>query len=77
MILFFTDESLGDCSFLNTCFHMDTCKYVHYEIDYRDTNANKKRERLLNDATGGRELTPKLNDELDLKMLPPQVPHIR
>jgi len=29
-----TDESLGDCSFLNTCFHMDTCKYVHYEIDY-------------------------------------------
>ena len=28
-----TDESLGDCSFLNTCFHMDTCKFVHYEID--------------------------------------------
>uniref|UniRef100_A0A6Q2ZJ59 mRNA m(6)A methyltransferase n=1 Tax=Esox lucius TaxID=8010 RepID=A0A6Q2ZJ59_ESOLU len=28
-----TDESLGDCSFLNTCFHMDSCKYVHYEID--------------------------------------------
>ncbi|KAH9381497.1 hypothetical protein HPB48_005528 [Haemaphysalis longicornis] len=26
-----TDESLGDCSFLNTCFHMDSCKYVHYE----------------------------------------------
>ncbi|XP_047494013.1 N6-adenosine-methyltransferase catalytic subunit-like [Penaeus chinensis] len=21
-----TDESLGDCSFLNTCFHMDTCR---------------------------------------------------
>ena len=29
-----TDESLGDCSFLNTCFHMDTCRYVHYEVDY-------------------------------------------
>lgn len=28
-----TDEALGDCSFLNTCFHMDTCKYVHYEVD--------------------------------------------
>lgn len=28
-----TDETLGDCSFLNTCFHMDTCKYVHYEMD--------------------------------------------
>lgn len=24
-----TDESLGDCSFLNTCFHMETCKYVN------------------------------------------------
>ncbi|KAF2354646.1 MT-A70-like [Trinorchestia longiramus] len=29
-----TDESLGDCSFLNTCFHMDSCRYVHYEVDY-------------------------------------------
>ncbi|XP_046677298.1 LOW QUALITY PROTEIN: N6-adenosine-methyltransferase catalytic subunit [Homalodisca vitripennis] len=28
-----TDETLGDCSFLNTCFHMDTCKYVHYKVD--------------------------------------------
>ena len=28
-----TDESLGDCSFLNTCFHMESCKFVHYEID--------------------------------------------
>uniref|UniRef100_A0A8V5GFT8 mRNA m(6)A methyltransferase n=1 Tax=Melopsittacus undulatus TaxID=13146 RepID=A0A8V5GFT8_MELUD len=34
-----TDESLGDCSFLNTCFHMDTCKYVHYEIDAGPTAA--------------------------------------
>lgn len=31
-----TEESLGDCSFLNTCFHMDSCKYVHYEVDYDD-----------------------------------------
>ena len=29
-----TDESLGDCSFLNTCFHMNSCKYVHYKVDY-------------------------------------------
>lgn len=27
-----TDETLGDCSFLNTCFHMDSCKYVHYQV---------------------------------------------
>jgi len=31
-----TDQSLGDCSFLNTCFHMDTCKYIHYEVDKAD-----------------------------------------
>ena len=28
-----TDANLGDCSFLNTCFHMETCKFVHYSID--------------------------------------------
>ncbi|XP_067053028.1 N6-adenosine-methyltransferase catalytic subunit-like isoform X2 [Acropora muricata] len=37
-----TDECLGDCSFLNTCFHMDTCKYVHYEVDYSDVEMNKE-----------------------------------
>lgn len=35
-----TDETLGDCSFLNTCFHMDTCKYVHYEVDSRTSNTS-------------------------------------
>ncbi|EEF43426.1 N6-adenosine-methyltransferase MT-A70-like [Ricinus communis] len=28
-----TDVSQGDCSFLDTCRHMKTCKYVHYELD--------------------------------------------
>ncbi|GAB2301221.1 hypothetical protein Dimus_035255 [Dionaea muscipula] len=28
-----TDIILGDCSFLDTCRHMKTCKYVHYELD--------------------------------------------
>uniref|UniRef100_A0A1A9VX56 mRNA m(6)A methyltransferase n=1 Tax=Glossina austeni TaxID=7395 RepID=A0A1A9VX56_GLOAU len=37
-----TDKSLGDCSFLNTCFHMATCKYVHYEVDtLANINTNK------------------------------------
>lgn len=36
-----TDETLGDCSFLNTCFHMDTCKYVHYGLD-NSSNSNSK-----------------------------------
>ncbi|KAK2147829.1 hypothetical protein LSH36_532g03047 [Paralvinella palmiformis] len=42
-----TDESLGDCSFLNTCFHMDTCKYVHYEIDYPEKKILPKNEVAL------------------------------
>ena len=37
-----TDESLGDCSFLNTCFHIDVCKYVHYEIEYPEVKANPR-----------------------------------
>ena len=37
-----TDEALGDCSFLNTCFHMDTCKYVHYSIDYPPNETKNK-----------------------------------
>lgn len=37
-----TDESLGDCSFLNTCFHMDTCKYVHYRVDYSTVKSKAK-----------------------------------
>ncbi|KQK00728.1 hypothetical protein BRADI_3g51437v3 [Brachypodium distachyon] len=29
-----TDTNLGDCSFLDTCRHTKTCKYVHYELDH-------------------------------------------
>jgi mRNA (2'-O-methyladenosine-N6-)-methyltransferase len=28
-----TDKKLGDCSYLNACRHLKTCKFVHYEID--------------------------------------------
>ncbi len=31
-----TVPSLGDCSYLDTCRHMATCKYVHYEVDEYD-----------------------------------------
>ena len=40
-----TDESLGDCSFLNTCFHMDTCKYIHYQVDQDDARRAERRKR--------------------------------
>ncbi|XP_026750524.2 N6-adenosine-methyltransferase subunit METTL3 [Galleria mellonella] len=47
-----TDESLGDCSFLNTCFHMDSCKYVHYEVDNTDPNANAHKPSLETTSKG-------------------------
>ncbi|KAF0458258.1 N6-adenosine-methyltransferase 70 kDa subunit-like isoform X6 [Gigaspora margarita] len=36
MLRHHTDLELGDCSYLNTCHRMDTCKYVHYELDEED-----------------------------------------
>jgi len=59
---------------------MDSCKYVHYEIDYRGTDLDPRRQRKVGkkkDETG-----PEVNrltkldtdeDSLSRKMLPPQV----
>lgn len=33
VIASWTDPSLGNCSYLDTCRHMKTCKYIHYELD--------------------------------------------
>ncbi|KAI1888649.1 hypothetical protein AGOR_G00187320 [Albula goreensis] len=35
-----TDESLGDCSFLNTCFHMDTWGATELGLHAGDTDSN-------------------------------------
>ncbi|XP_067931738.1 N6-adenosine-methyltransferase subunit METTL3-like [Watersipora subatra] len=61
-----TDPSLGDCSFLNTCFHMDTCKYVHYEVDQDDLNRIKR----ANMSAAVRSLTK--GDKSNFKMMPSQ-----
>jgi len=58
-----TDESLGDCSFLNTCFHMDTCKYIHYEVDKTDVACKVKKD------SGGRTSIRSLEST---KLVPPQ-----
>lgn len=57
-----TDEALGDCSFLNTCFHMDTCKYVHYEVDAPSATATNTSGNLkLNGDKSNRSVAvPKL-----------------
>ena len=63
-----TDESLGDCSFLNTCFHMDTCKYIHYEVDKEDVAIKMRKEE-----TGtGQERTSVLRSPESTKLMPPQ-----
>jgi mRNA (2'-O-methyladenosine-N6-)-methyltransferase len=31
-----TDVSLGDCSYLDTCRHVASCKFIHYEVDADD-----------------------------------------
>ena len=69
-----TDESLGDCSFLNTCFHMDTCKYIHYEVDKVDVRLARKRAGLAGGvATAGvlenTELIPPQWIQCDLRKL--------
>jgi len=40
-----TDESLGDCSYLDTCRHIEKCKYVHYALD-----VTAEQTKYLNDA---------------------------
>jgi len=75
-----TDENMGDCSFLNTCFHMDTCKYVHYEVDYRGSSvqqrSNKRDQKSHGKSSCKSSSSVKsiVSDEeyLSRKMLPPQ-----
>ncbi len=56
-------ETLGDCSFLNTCYHMDTCKYVHYTIDFPE-------KKLFNMKSS---LQTKAKAEEGSILFPPQV----
>lgn len=37
-----TDVSLGDCSYLNTCFKGKNCRYVHYHISLPEAGKNGK-----------------------------------
>ncbi|XP_061380657.1 N6-adenosine-methyltransferase catalytic subunit isoform X2 [Danaus plexippus] len=68
-----TDEALGDCSFLNTCFHMDSCKYVHYEVDNTDPNITAPKttpEPAAKPGNNGTPAAPKADGVLTLT--PPQ-----
>lgn len=66
-----TDVVLGDCSFLNTCFHMSSCKYVHYQVDNAEQAANKAVKSLQPEAADSSQvLIPKRSIEVTLN--PPQ-----
>ncbi|KAL8574597.1 hypothetical protein ACOMHN_061597 [Nucella lapillus] len=64
-----TDESLGDCSFLNTCFHMDTCKYVHYEVE--TVTSNSELALLKKEATLAKQASDASHGDM-VRMFPPQ-----
>lgn len=61
-----TDVVLGDCSFLNTCFHMSTCKYVHYQVDNAEQTANKVIKSSQPEASDSQVLIPKRSIEVTL-----------
>ena len=66
-----TDVVLGDCSFLNTCFHMSSCKYVHYQVDNDEQAASKAVKSVQQEpAESSQVLIPKRSIEVTLN--PPQ-----
>jgi mRNA (2'-O-methyladenosine-N6-)-methyltransferase len=42
-----TDVSLGDCSYLDTCRHMEICKFVHYKIEDEEEIPSNRKELVL------------------------------
>eukprot|EP00340_Litonotus_pictus_P010376 CAMPEP_0170519930 /NCGR_PEP_ID=MMETSP0209-20121228/5160_1 /TAXON_ID=665100 ORGANISM="Litonotus pictus, Strain P1" /NCGR_SAMPLE_ID=MMETSP0209 /ASSEMBLY_ACC=CAM_ASM_000301 /LENGTH=459 /DNA_ID=CAMNT_0010805929 /DNA_START=326 /DNA_END=1702 /DNA_ORIENTATION=+ len=48
-----TEVTMGDCSYLDTCRHMDICKFVHYEIEDNDMFSSNRRELVLSSTSGG------------------------
>lgn len=42
-----TDVNLGDCSYLDTCRHMEICKFVHYQIEDEGLIPSNRKELVL------------------------------
>ena len=51
-----TDVTQGDCSYLDTCRHMDICKFVHYQIEDNDLIPSNRKELILSGDTGNQIL---------------------
>ena len=51
-----TDVSQGDCSYLDTCRHMDICKFVHYQIEDNDLIPSNRKDLILSGDSGNKIL---------------------
>ena len=51
-----TDVTQGDCSYLDTCRHMDICKFVHYQIEDNELIPSNRKELILSGDTGNQIL---------------------
>ena len=49
-----TDLNLGDCSYLDTCRHMEICKFVHYAIEEENLAPSNRKELVLSGTGGSR-----------------------
>lgn len=68
-----TDVVLGDCSFLNTCFHMETCKYVHYQVDNDQASLKPLKSDQLDISESSKVTVQKRSIETSgLSLIPPQ-----
>jgi mRNA (2'-O-methyladenosine-N6-)-methyltransferase len=56
-----TDVSLGDCSYLDTCRHMATCRFIHYEVDH--TDAQRMRQGSAQLDPFARTATNRVDDD--------------
>lgn len=62
-----TEPSLGDCSYLNTCHRLDTCRYIHYELETPSEEAAQKLAAQRAKAAAAKAVDPQ-----GTPLLPPQ-----
>lgn len=58
-----TDERLGNCSYLDTCRHMEYCKFIHYKIDEQD-ELNSMQKQAATSSDGQLKPTQWINCDL-------------
>ncbi|ODV77281.1 MT-A70-domain-containing protein, partial [Suhomyces tanzawaensis NRRL Y-17324] len=72
-----TEQSLGDCSYLDTCHKMKTCRYLHYFTLHPELGNSSRRNRNISEYTidecfmeHEREVIPAQWIKCDIRYLP-------